>query len=376
MQVATATASGNPPLKIYRAGVKEAPESLYLRRNFVQTLDLSWGPDLYAPKWLRYPMLRQLVAVVRTRMLLLQFTKELEQEAAEIPTIRRVVRAPLYGRFRDDLQAGRGDLNTLIFAMHENQKAVAYYFAGESSMASEGYQRAVAEFNAALQPGDMWRETILKRVDALHEYGRREHHFPSYVAALRDLRSLLEVDTHDPGLLKVAARLLWEVPIAFPDHIPELAQLWDIPDCPPSLANPRHITTVKISDQAPGATVIYCAVDALLERATTFGAFDFDVHEMRGRLHFFGLRQPATALEEFKKAVEIYPTLPSAWASYGKVLKEMGDCDGAADAYRRYTQLCTEQGCPSRDVMNTRLGLGTMASGTKCSPSNQATVGR
>ncbi len=63
------------------------------------------------------------------------------------------------------------------------------------------------------------------------------------------------------------------------------------------------------------------------ETALLLGASEFEAHDNKA------------ALAHFRRAIELNPKLPSAHGFYARVLKEMGDTDGAAEQYREELQL-------------------------------------
>lgn len=63
------------------------------------------------------------------------------------------------------------------------------------------------------------------------------------------------------------------------------------------------------------------------EAALLLGASEFEAHDNKA------------ALAHFQRAIALNPKLPSAHGFYARVLKEMGDTDGAADQYREELKL-------------------------------------
>jgi tetratricopeptide (TPR) repeat protein len=313
--------------------------------------------------------LRYFVGAIRSAMLMKEFFEVTDQDALNIAALRRVVGSPLYGQAKEQFfnREGYDERRRLVLALRDDPKSAAYILAGGASMAREAYPRAVAEFNAALQVGDMWQETVMQRANALRYNGWRMRDYSSYVAALRDLRSLLAVDTHNPDLLMTASRLLWDVAALFPDRAAAVTEIWDVPTCRPELMNPQpfKFTHMATSNPEPDKMGIYCAIDAMLDRALLLGDSNYDLHVTRGSLYFYSLRLPARAAEEYKKAIDIDPSLHGVWGSYARALLEVGDCSGAKAALQQYMTLCSQ--CSTQELEASRMEFSTVTLGDQCS---------
>ena len=79
-----------------------------------------------------------------------------------------------------------------------------------------------------------------------------------------------------------------------------------------------------------------------LENALVYGSNNVNVRSARGNLLLFYMEDPAGALPDLERAVELAPTDANNWYNYGTALVYLHDCK-AVNAFSEYQKLCLEK---------------------------------
>ena len=88
-----------------------------------------------------------------------------------------------------------------------------------------------------------------------------------------------------------------------------------------------------------------------LDNALVYGSNNVNVRSARGNLLLFYMEDPAGALPDLERAVELAPTDANNWYNYGTALVYLHDCK-AVDALIKYRKFCEEKATCYEEGLN------------------------
>lgn len=271
ISIANTTSNRKAMDKFLRRGLEANPGSMAIRSRYLFSLQPKWGGSM-----------KEIYAFIE------KTNSDLEKRSAE----RVFDWYPFYVA-ADMLNSSKKRRETIeIFnkALQIRNNSLLFYSRGRNFYFLKEYDKALADFNRALELVPQDSDTLKARAWLYHDQGR--HH-----QALVDWNLALKLDAMEPNYLLGRSQTLRKL----------------------------HFYNEALKD---------------LDMGLIYGVDDDRLWNERGHLYLYAFKNPKKAIPDFDRAIELNPSdRPDHWLHLGTALFMSHDCK-FADTFTAYRRLC------------------------------------